>query len=210
MEFRLAMQESTNREIFNVRLATLADIPVLQKLIAASVRKLQAQHYSPVQMDAAIGSVFGVDTQLIHDGTYFAVEAEVEGVGRAPEGRIVACGGWSRRKTLFGSDNVPGKDDRSLDPSHDAARIRAVFVDPDWARRGIASRIMRACEDAASAAGFTKLSLVATLTGENFFKTKGFSPTERYSIPLPDGQTLPVVAMDRPLNRYQSRSISNW
>jgi N-acetylglutamate synthase-like GNAT family acetyltransferase len=193
------MQESTKREVFNVRLATLADIPVLQRLIAASVRKLQAQHYSPMQMDAAIGSVFGVDTQLIHDGTYFAVEAEVESGGGAPEAEIVACGGWSRRKTLFGSDNVQGKDDRSLDPGHDAARIRAVFVDPDWARRGIASRIMRACEDAASAAGFTKLSLVATLTGENFFETKGFLPTERYSIPLPDGQTLPVVAMDKPL-----------
>jgi len=188
------MKESTRNGVFNVRLATLADIPALQKLIAASVRGLQAKHYSKDQMDAAIGSVFGVDTQLIHDGTYFSVEAEID---EGLHGKVVACGGWSKRKTLFGSDNVQGKDDRSLDPRHDAARIRALFVDPEWARRGIATRIMSACEEAASAAGFTKLSLVATLTGEVFFRGHGFKAVERYSISLPRGEMLPVVAMDK-------------
>lgn len=172
-----------------MRPANLGDIPALQKLIALSVRKLQAAHYSPEQMDAAIGSVFGVDTQLIHDGTYFVVENE--------QATLVAGGGWSRRKTLYGSDNVQGKDDAALDPRVDAARIRAVFVHPDWARRGVATMIMKACEEAAAEAEFTRLSLVATLTGEGFFHRQGFAPTNRYSIPLPKGQMLPVVAMDK-------------
>jgi GNAT superfamily N-acetyltransferase len=183
--------ERKEQEHFKVRPANLGDIPALQKLIALSVRKLQAAHYSAAQMDAAIGSVFGVDTQLIHDGTYFVVENE--------EGTLVAGGGWSRRKTLYGSDNVQGKDDAALDPEVDAARIRAVFVHPDWARRGIATMIMKACQEAAAEAGFMRLSLVATLTGEGFFQTHGFAPTNRYSIPLPKGQMLPVVAMDKPI-----------
>src|SRR5689334_15368245 len=127
-----------------IRRATEADIPALEKLIPASVRGLQGGDYSAEQMEGAIGTVFGVDTALIRDGTYFVAVAGAE---------IVACGGWSRRRTLFGSDHVSGKDDALLDAATEPARIRAFFVDPAWARRGIGSRIVRACEEAAVAMG---------------------------------------------------------
>jgi len=120
--------------VITIRKARPEDVPVLQVLIPESVRALQAEHYSAEQMEGALGTVFGVDTQLISDGTYFIAEAE---------GNIVGCGGWSRRKTLFGSDHVAGKDDAWLDPGVDAARIRAFFIHPGWARRGISSQILR-------------------------------------------------------------------
>src|SRR5438067_821433 len=114
-----------------VRPATDADIPALEQLIPASVRGLQASDYSAEQMEGAIGAVFGVDTALIRDGTYFVAETGSD---------VVACGGWSKRRTLFGSDHVSGKDDALLDPATEPARIRAFFVHPAWARRGIGSR----------------------------------------------------------------------
>jgi GNAT superfamily N-acetyltransferase len=174
-----------------LRQATLDDIPVLERLIPASVRALQAGDYTAEQMEGALGTVFGVDTQLIRDGTYFVAE-----VG----GRIVGCGGWSRRRTLFGSDGVPGKDDAWLDPRADAARIRAFFVDPAWARRGIGSRIMQACEAAAREMGFTRLELVATLTGEPLYCVHGFEAVERFEVPLRTGPGLPVVRMTKALD----------
>jgi GNAT superfamily N-acetyltransferase len=173
-----------------IRKAEVEDIPILEALIPESVRGLQAGDYSGPQMEGALGMVFGVDRQLILDGTYFVVEAE---------SRIVACGGWSRRKTLFGSDHAPQKDDAWLDPSTDAARIRAFFVHPRWARRGIASRLMRACEEAAVVEGFSKLELGATLTGVPLYRAHGFQAMERFAVALPNGANLPIVRMTKEL-----------
>jgi GNAT superfamily N-acetyltransferase len=173
-----------------LRKARPEDIPVLQVLIPESVRTLQAEHYTAEQMEGALGTVFGVDSQLISDGTYFIAEAN---------GNIIGCGGWSRRKTLFGSDHVPGKDDAWLDPSVDPARIRAFFVHPSWARRGIGSRILQCCEAEAAALGFSRLELVATLTGEPLYRVRGFTPTEHFDVPLANGATLPVVRMSKQL-----------
>ena len=174
--------------LFSLRLATPDDIPALEALIAESVRTLQASDYSVPQMEGALGTVFGVDRLLIDDGTYFVAEAGNE---------IVACGGWSRRKTLFGSDQTPAKDDNWLDPAVDAARIRAFFVNPKWARRGLGSRILRECEAAARARGFTRLELVATLTGEPLYRAHGFAAGLRFSVPLGNGEELPVVRMEK-------------
>src|SRR5688572_12943456 len=114
---------------FSFRKATLADVPAIERIIAESARVLTRADYSDAQIEAALGTAFGVDTELIRDGTYFVVEAEGEG--------IVACGGWSRRKTLFGGDGQQGRESEVLDPERESARIRAFFVRPDWARRGI-------------------------------------------------------------------------
>jgi len=176
--------------LFELRLATMEDVPAIAVLIEASVHGLQAGDYTNEQRAGALGSVFGVDRQLISDGTYFVIEAE---------GRLVACGGWSNRKTLFGSDNVAGKDDAFLDPKVDAARIRAFFVHPQWARRGLGSRLMEAGEAAARAAGFTRLELGATLTGIPLYERFGFRALERSDVPLPNGAAIPIVKMGKTL-----------
>lgn len=173
-------------EVFTTRLALEADIPALEALIPLSVRALQSQHYSAAQMEAALGPVFGVDRQLINDGTYFVVEAG---------GQIVGCGGWSRRKAVFGGDRGRAGEDASLDPAYDPARIRAFFVHPDWARRGIGRAILQACEKALTAAGFREAVMVATLTGEPLYAALGYVVEERYEVPLLGGLTLPVVRM---------------
>jgi GNAT superfamily N-acetyltransferase len=160
------------------------------EIIEASVRGLQAGDYSPAQIEGALLSVYGVDTQLITDGTYLVAEEVSKG---APV--IVACGGWSERKTLYGGDRYAGREDSRLDPSHDAAKIRAFFVHPDWARRGIASLILQACEDAATAAGFHKLEMGATLSGVAFYKAKGYLEIENQQVPLSNGEILPIVKM---------------
>ena len=152
-----------------LRLATVDDIPALHDLIRESVHGLQSGHYSAAQRDASLGTVFGVDRQLILDETYFVVESV---------GRRAACGGWSRRQTLFGAN---GADASALDPADDAARIRAFFVPPDYARRGLATQVLAGCECAAFAAGFTRLELVATLTGEPFHGGMAFQPLKLLS-----------------------------
>ena len=126
---------------FAIRLATSPDIPTLRELIDKSVRVLQREDYSAEQLDAALGTAYGVDTQLIADETYYVVEA----VGGDGEKLLAACGGWSMRKTLYGSDHGPYRDDAMLDPACDAAKIRAFFVRPEWTRRGIASLILKTC-----------------------------------------------------------------
>ncbi len=178
-----------------IRKARPEDIAALEWLIPLSVRSLQSRDYTPEQIEGALGTVFGVDQQLIRDGTYFVVEAA---------GAIVACGGWSGRKTLFGSDHIAGKDDVALDPAVDAARIRAFFVHPAWARRGIGSRIMEACEAEARAAGFRRLELVATLTGEPLYRAHGFEALEYLEVPLSNGARLAVVRMGRECRPYMS------
>jgi GNAT superfamily N-acetyltransferase len=176
---------------FALRLAGEQDIPALSVLIPLSVRSLQAAHYSPAQMDAALGPVFGVDRELIRDGTYFVVE----------HGRVLAgCGGWSRRRSLFGGDaGRASAEAELLDPAHDPARIRAFFVHPDYARRGIGRRIMNACEKAIAEAQFRSIELVATLAGEPLYAAFSYDVLERYEIPLAAGLMLPAVRMGKRL-----------
>jgi len=137
-------------------------------------------------MEAALGPVFGVDRQLIRDGTYFVVEGA---------GQIVGCGGWSKRKTLYSGDRDRAGEDAELNPQIDPARIRAFFVHPDWARRGIGRSILLCCEAAALKAGFRHAELVATLTGEPLYARFGYTVVERYEAPMADRLTLPVVRM---------------
>jgi GNAT superfamily N-acetyltransferase len=179
---------------FRLRTAASADIPALAALIDASVRGLQAGDYTAAQIDGALRTVYGVDTQLIADGTYFAVET---GGGAT---LIVGCGGWSKRKTLYGGDRYGGREDSLLDPACDAARIRAFFVHPEWARRGIGAMILAACESAALAAGFTRLEMGATLTGVPFYRAKGYCATQDLSVPLPGGDALAIIRMEKTLS----------
>jgi GNAT superfamily N-acetyltransferase len=171
-----------------LRQAVPADVPALRVLIDASVRKLQAGDYTSAQIEGALQSVYGVDSQLIADGTYFVVEAESV---------IVGCGGWSKHKTLFGGDHWAGREDSLLDPHRDAAKIRAFFVHPDWVRRGIGSMILDACEKAATAAGFTRFEMGATLTGVPLYRARGYVALENIAAPLKNGETLAVVRMEK-------------
>jgi GNAT superfamily N-acetyltransferase len=173
---------------WSLRLARETDIPALEELIPLSVRALQAPYYSMAQMDGALGSVFGVDRQLIRDGTYF--------VGESDNG-LIGCGGWSKRKTLFGSDHQTGRDDAELDPACDAARIRAFFIHPNWARHGLGRAILDACEKAIRDAGFRSIELAATLPGLPFYAAFNYSAIERYDVPLANGLGLPVVRMTK-------------
>ena len=190
-------------EKIQLRLAVPEDIPVLRQVIEASVRRLQTQDYTPAQIEGALKTVFGVDSQLIADGTYIVAEAETAPAGQSGQKSaarasiIVGCGGWSKRKTLYGSDHWTGREDELLDPLHDAAKIRAFFIHPDWARRGIGSLILQACEDAARSAGFTRFEMGATLTGAKLFSVKGYRPVKPISIPLPNGESLPVIHMEK-------------
>ena len=186
-----------------IRLAEACDIPMLGELIEASVRGLQAGDYSAAQLESALRTVYGVDSQLIADGTYYAAE-EMEALGAQSPGAkssggalLIGCGGWSRRKTLFGGDQFAGREDSLLDPARDAAKIRAFFVHPAWARRGIGGMILEACEAAAWAAGFRRLEMGATLTGVPFYRAKGYAELEAAEVPLGDGLTLPIVVMGK-------------
>ncbi len=196
---------STSAKI-SVRKAVSADVPALRELIDASVRGLQAEDYTPTQIESALATVFGVDSQLIEDGTYFVAEAAVsasdlENARRAAGTTVlVGCGGWSKRKTLYGSDHWTGREDELLDPRADAAKIRAFFIHPDWARRGIGSLILKTCEDAAAASGFTRCEMGATLTGVKLFGAKGYVALEDISVPLKNGEGLPVVRMSKNLS----------
>ena len=183
------MTSANSRAIdWQPRLAREQDIPELEALIPLSVRGLQAAHYSPAQMEAALGPIFGVDRQLIRDGTYFVVE---------DESQIVGCGGWSKRRSLYGGDRDRVEADPELDPIRDAARVRAFFVHPSWARRGIGRSIMSACERAIIGAGFQTVDIVATLSGEPLYASFGYTVIERYEIAMSGGLRLPVVRMTR-------------
>jgi len=173
-----------------LRRATAADIPALNQLIETSVRTLQRDDYTPEQIAGALGTVLGLDTQLIADKTYFIAEA------RAGCAHFLAgCGGWSKRKTLFGSDRADVREPELLDPKTDAAKIRAFFIHPDFARRGIGSKLLAACESAARAAGFSRFEMGATLTGVPLYLARGYQVRERIEVPLPNGHTLPVLRM---------------
>lgn len=173
---------------YSLRKANTADIPAIEKLIDVSVRGLQAQDYSPEQIDVALRTVFTVDTQLIEDGTYFVVEQD---------GEMIGCGGWSQRKTLCGGDHHAVRENALMDPSQDAAKIRAIFVAPQWARRGIGSLLLQEAEDAAIDAGFRRLEMGATLTGVPVYLRRGYRVTEEMTVPLEEGVTLTVVRMEK-------------
>jgi len=179
---------------FVIRHATAADIPALEALIEQSVRQLQVGDYSPTQIDASIGSAFGVDRQLLADQTYFVA---------TPAGdpsQLVACGGWSYRGTLCGSDHLSNRDNTLLNPATDFAKIRAIFVAPAWSRRGLGTLILAHCENAARAAGFTRFEMGSTLTGVPLYSLKGYIERERIGVPLPNGEDLEVVVMNKILS----------
>ena len=172
------------------RLATLADIPALQQLIAVSARGLNRQDYSAAQIEAALGTAWGVDSELVRDGTYFVAQAA---------GEMAACGGWSRRKTLFGADSRSGRESSLLDPAVDAARIRAFFVHPDWARRGIGRALLEHCENTARAHGFRSTQLMATLTGVRVYRELGYVGEAQVDYPVPGGLAIEFVPMSKVL-----------
>jgi GNAT superfamily N-acetyltransferase len=180
-----------------LRKAVAADIPRLREVIEASVRGLQAEDYSPAQIEGALRSVYGVDSQLIADGTYFVAE-----IPEAADMQMVACGGWSQRQTLYGGDQYAGRKDSMLDPARDAAKIRAFFVHPRWARKGIGSLILDACEQAAIAAGFVRLEMGATLSGVAFYRAKGYVAVENQRVPLGNGEHLPIVRMAKVISKH--------
>jgi GNAT superfamily N-acetyltransferase len=171
--------------------AQAEDIPALESLIPLSARSLLKPHYSTAQIEAALGPVFGVDRQLIQDGTYYMARHQ---------GGIIGCGGWSKRAALFGGNSgARAGEDRELNPLHEPARIRAFFVHPDWTRRGIGRKILAASERAAVAASFQKAELSATLGGEPLYAACGYRVEERYEIKLRDGICLPVARMTKEL-----------
>jgi GNAT superfamily N-acetyltransferase len=172
-----------------LRNAAPADIPAIADLIASSARSLGLHRYTAVQMEAALNGTFGVDSQLIRDQTYYVVQA--------PSGELLACGGWSRRRTLFGGDQRADREPGELDPKTDAAKIRAFFVHPDHARQGLASLVLAHCEAAARAAGFESLELMATLTGVPFYAARGYQAGVAVSYEAMPGVSLELVPMRR-------------
>ena len=192
------MKTTLPSDNWQIRTAREDDIPALHALIEASVRGLQAGDYTPAQIEGALGTVLGLDTQLIRDQTYFVVES-VESE-ELPEGSRVrtsmaGCGGWSKRRTLFGADRGPSREPDLLDPATDAAKVRAIFVHPAFARRRLGSLILAHVESAAMAAGFQRFEMGSTLTGVPLYRLKGYVEVERIAVPLHNGEALPVVRM---------------
>jgi len=166
----------------------MADLSLLGPLIAASARELSKSDYTPEQVEGALRSAFGTDTQLIRDGSYFVIEAD---------GRLAGCGGWSRRRTLFGSDARRDRDSTELDPATDAAKIRAFFIHPDFARRGLGTLLLEHCERAAIAYGFRRFEMMATLPGVRLYAARGYQAGERIEWPVGDGVAIPFVPMSK-------------
>ncbi|MEK6279655.1 MAG: GNAT family N-acetyltransferase [Acidobacteriota bacterium] len=172
-----------------IRLAEVDDISELKKLITESVTHLSANYYTLKQINSGLLHVFGVDTQLIQDGTYFIAERE---------NQIVGAGGWSKRETLYGGDQRKAdQPDPLLDPRTEPARIRAFYIHPRFSRQGVGTMILQACEDAARAAGFKRVELAATLPGEPFYSAHGYQKAEEIPIETPDGESLATFRMTR-------------
>lgn len=171
---------------YTLRPAIRADHGALQLLIARSARELSAADYSPEQIEGALRGAFGVDTQLIDDGTYFVAESG---------GGLVGCGGWSRRRTLFGGDSHGERNAGELDPRTDAARIRAFFVDPGHARQGIGRALLQRCEAEARTCGFTRFELMGTLPGVRLYQAFGYVAGDPVRYPVAAGVTIEFVPM---------------
>jgi len=175
---------------WHLREATQADCAQIQELIARSIRALGAGDYSTDQIEGALKGAFGLDSQLIADGTYFVVESA---------GQLIGCGGWSYRRTLFGGDARAGRDAGTLDPRTDAAKIRAFFIDPSAARRGIGSALLERCEGEARRHGFRRAEMMATLPGVKLYAARGYVPGERVDCPLAPGLSIEFVPMSKSL-----------
>jgi GNAT superfamily N-acetyltransferase len=175
---------------FRLRKANPDDRPAIASLIELSARALSLEDYTEAQIEGAIRSVFGVDSDLISDATYFVAEAS---------GLLVGCGGWSKRRTLFGGDQFAHRAAGWLDPLREAARIRAFFVHPEWARKGIARAILESCEAEARASGFQALELMATLPGLKLYRALGYTESERVTYDLGGGLSIDFVPMTKRL-----------
>ena len=173
-----------------IRVAQINEVAALQQLIARSVRQLGAGFYTTRQIELALVHVFGVDTQLIHDQTYYVLD---------DAGSYAGCGGWSKRRTLYGGDQHKSGEDDLLDPATEAARIRAFFIDPAYARRGLGRQLLAACEAAAREAGFTRCEMGATLSGVPLYEACGYQTVKAFAVPLPEGEALPIVQMEKTL-----------
>jgi GNAT superfamily N-acetyltransferase len=175
---------------WHLRQATAADSAEIEELIARSIRALGLADYSPEQIEGALKGAFGLDTQLIVDGTYFVVESA---------GRLIGCGGWSYRRTLFGGDARADRDAGTLDPSSDAAKIRAFFVDPDAARQGVGSALLEHCEAEARRHGFRRAEMMATLPGVRLYQARGYVPGGRVQYPVGSGVSIEFLPMSKDL-----------
>lgn len=183
---------------YTLRSATLDDLGNLEALIALSARELGAGYYTPDQIDGALRGAFGVDTQLLRDGTYFVVESESQ---------MIACGGWSRRRTLFGGDARSDRDSAELNPRTDAAKIRAFFVHPAFARRGIGAAILEHCEMAAMGYGFLRFELMATLPGAKLYASKGYVAGTPIQWPLGNNLNIEFVPMTKRASNNRSERV---
>jgi len=183
---------------FTHRLARHDDVPALKTLMTAAIRELQ-RGFLPPEAIAASTAVMGLDTQLIEDATYFVVEAD---------GALAGCGGWSRRGTLFGGDHSAGRDAALLDPATDAARVRAMYTSPAFARRGVGRMILGLCERAAAEAGFSRVELGATLAGEPLYRGCGYELIERLEAMTPSGIRIPILRMGKSLSPVRAQASS--
>jgi len=181
--------------MIRLRPATSADVQCLQELLETSVRRLQAHDYTQIQIETALQTLYGIDTQLVADGTYYVTEYHATAGDKATSPTIVGCGGWSKRRTLFGGDQYAGRQDELLDPLKDAAKIRAFFVHPDWTRKGIGTMLLEKCESEAKAAGFTRFEMGSTLTGVALYRARGYVELNRIEVPLAGGESFPIVHM---------------
>ncbi|MDG4823750.1 GNAT family N-acetyltransferase [Asanoa sp. WMMD1127] len=172
-----------------IRPATRADLPAVATVVTAAIEALQQGYLDPQQIESS-RAIMGVDTRLIDDGTYFVVETT--------DRTLAGCGGWSRRATVYGGDHSTGRDDKLLDPATEPARIRAMYTDPAYARRGVGRLVLSRCEEAARAEGFTSLELVATLAGEPLYTAAGFTPVHRFT-DATGGAPVPLIKMRKPL-----------
>jgi GNAT superfamily N-acetyltransferase len=186
----LAAQESMT-DLFSPRHATPDDMPALERLMEAAIRILLREHLTPEEVAASF-SVMGLDTQLIDDETYYVLESD---------GRIAGCGGWSRRATLFGGNHTAGRSEALLDPARDAARVRAMYTHPDFARRGVGRMILALCEAEAAKEGFRRVELAATMGGLPLYRACGYVDIEPFREPTPSGVSVPLVRMGKVLNQ---------
>jgi GNAT superfamily N-acetyltransferase len=196
---QIAIRDPQGREVVaRFRRASSDDIPEIEQLIALATRGLSRDDYSEEQIEAALGAALGVDSQLVRDGTYFVAETD---------GTLVACGGWSWRKTLFGSDGQADRQPESLDPTRDAARIRAFFVHPDWARRGLGRTTLELCEAEARACGFTSAELMATLPGQRLYNSCGYIARDPIQHALPGGVAIQFVPMRKSFRQEDGMDV---
>ena len=184
--FGARFAERREKMSFVIRKAALADQAAIEKLIAESVRGLSKEDYDAQQIELSIKTVFGVDTELIADGTYFVAETE--------NGEMAGCGGWSKRKTLFGASRYEqSRDSELLDPERDAAKIRAFFIHPAFARRGIGTMILNVCEREAKAHGFKSAEMMATLPGVKLYAVRGYEGSEQVKVPI--GENIDIICV---------------